>query len=98
MVVVGCSTTNTRTIIEEDIIEKIHPEMPRPISAYYPKLYIEEFDDGELYVYMTFRDSQNMRIMLNDTHRYIKESNDLLCFYRKKLNEEFCVKDLNVKK
>ena len=95
IIVTGCTTTNT--IIEEDIVNKVHPTMPRGIKVYYPVLYLDVFDDGELYTYMTFKDSQNLRIMLNDTYRYIKESNDLLCFYRKKLNEEFCIKESNVK-
>lgn len=96
IVVIGC--TATKTVYEDGIVDDIHPTLPRGIKPYYPTLYLDVFEDGELYTYMTFKDSQHMRIMLNDTYRYIKESNDLLCFYRKKLNEEFCIRESDVKR
>lgn len=96
IIISGCVTTNT--VYEEEVLDKVHPTLPRGIKAYYPTLYLDVFEDGELYTYMSFKDSQNLRLMLNDTHRYIKETNDLLCFYRKNLNEEFCIKESNVKK
>lgn len=95
LLIVGCSTTKIEYV--DETIDDIHPTLPRGIKPYYPTLYLDVFEDGELYTYMTFRDSQNMRIMLNDTYRYIKETNDVLCFYRKKLKEEFCLKESDVK-
>lgn len=59
-----------------------HPPMPRQISVYNVDWKVIVIDDVP-YVALTYEDSLEFRIFLEDVHRYIIESNAVLCFYNK---------------
>lgn len=88
LIIGGCSSIKHETY-ELSVDSNIHPSMPKPVVGFKPKFDVIVIDDVS-YVTMSYKDSQDLRVFMNDMFRYIKESNELLCFYRHELKEIRC--------
>lgn len=75
--------------IELDKSVLVHPELPTPVSNYKLDWKVLVLKD-DVYIALNYNDSLEMRKLLEDMKRYIKESNNIMCYYRKDLKEDFC--------
>lgn len=83
----ACGSYPTQPQSTESTI--IHPELPQPVAPYQFDWNIIEHEDKP-YVALTFDDSLVFRQYLEDILRYIRESNDLLCYYREGNGDPIC--------
>lgn len=67
----------------------INPTWPDSIKEYKANWEVKVID-GKPFVGMSFEDSQEFRIWLDDVLRYTKEANNMVCFYRAPLKEKRC--------
>lgn len=67
----------------------VDPSWPAPIMPYEAKWEVHVID-GVPFVGMPFAESQKFRIFMDDTVRYVKDSNDMICYYRSHLEEPKC--------
>lgn len=82
----GCQTN----VVEAPKPSTIHPELPAPVGKYNVKWKVIPQDD-HVYVGLTYDDSLQLKLMIEDLLRYIRESNTALCSYRRDLQEPRCV-------
>ncbi|MNO96577.1 hypothetical protein D3C76_882530 [compost metagenome] len=75
----GCSSTP----------DPSHPALPTPISPYtfHWKVLVQE---DHVYVALTYDESLRLKVLMEDMTRYMRDSNAVMCFYRKDLNEYRC--------
>lgn len=66
-----------------------HPEWPSPIQPYQFDWIVVE-SNGTVVVGLEYNESLEFRLMLEDLKRYVKDTNDMVCFYRKDLEELRC--------
>lgn len=71
--------------------QKADPAWPDPIQAYKENSFKVINQDGKIWVGMSFDDSQNFRIWLNDIQRYVKDQDSMICYYRSQLKESRCL-------
>ena len=95
----GCITTTERVYTEtEEII--YHPPRPAPVRNYVvPWVVITdetilEEPNGSVFVGLEYNNSLTYREWLESIDVYVQKTNQLLCGYRKELNEEMCKKYL----
>lgn len=81
----GCSTAKS-VVIQQ----KSDPAWPDTIQPYTPDKFKVIQQGNSVFVGMSFDDSQNFRIWLNDVQRYVKDQNSMLCYYRSHLKESRC--------
>lgn len=67
-----------------------HPRLPVPVSTYKVNWKVLPQPDGKVYVALSYDDSLIMRAMMEDLVRYTRDSNSVMCFYRKDLHEPRC--------
>lgn len=82
----GC-VTHQPTLIQQ----KADPTWPDPIQQYQVNSFKVINQNGKLWVGMSFDDSQNFRIWLNDIKRYVKDQDSMICYYRSQLKENRCL-------
>lgn len=87
VLLVGC----TQPLPQATKVEKMHPSWPDPIKSYEGKWEVKVID-GKAWVGMPFEDSQKYRSWMDDIHRYIQDSNGVICYYRSELKEPKCIK------
>jgi hypothetical protein len=88
---VGCATKPPEPPVQRETIN--HPALPKPINAYTFKWRVITLEDG-VYVGLPYDKSLDFRLMMEDTARYIRDSNAVMCFYRTELEEPQCVKPI----
>jgi hypothetical protein len=89
ILLVGCSTIKP---INDQII--IHPELPRPISSLQIDWDVIELNQ-DLYIGTEYNSFLLLLEHQSDLIRYIEQTNKSICFYRKELNENFCLQKEN---
>ncbi|QPI13889.1 outer membrane lipoprotein Rz1 [Serratia phage 4S] len=67
----------------------VDPSWPAPIMPYQAKWEVHVIN-GVPFVGMPFDESQKFRIFMDDTVRYVKDANDVICYYRSHLEEPKC--------
>lgn len=80
----GCSPIQPK---QETII---HPEWPKPIQPYSFDWKVVVIDNKTAIIGLDYDQSLEFRLFLEDYKRYTKESNEIICFYRKSLNDKRC--------
>lgn len=93
VVVSGCTQAPVKTISEPKRI--IHPELPAPVSSYAFEWKVVVIDDKNVVIGLSYDQSIDFKIFLEDVKRYISESNVILCSYRKDLKENRCTKAID---
>lgn len=66
-----------------------HPALPDPISPYTFHWKVIPLED-HVYVGLTYDESLRLKVLMEDMTRYMRDSNAVMCFYRKELNEFRC--------
>lgn len=66
-----------------------HPALPTPISPYTFHWKVIPLED-HVYVGLTYDESLRLKVLMEDMTRYMRDSNAVMCFYRKELNEIRC--------
>lgn len=84
----GCSMFPWTSQPEEPII--IHPDLPRPIKIYTIEWSVYDIN-GNPVVGTRYPDFLNLLDTHYDINRYIKQLSKSICFYRKELQEDFCM-------
>lgn len=84
----GCNTKPIATVSEPKRI--IHPELPSPVDPYKFDWKVIVIDEKTVIVGLDYDQSIDFRIFLDDIKRYMKETNVILCSYRKELKEPQC--------
>ena len=69
----------------------VHPSWPDKIKPWEGHWEVKVID-SKAWVGMSFEDSQEFRIWLNDVSRYVKDANGMICYYRSDLKEQRCMK------
>jgi hypothetical protein len=94
----GCSSTPDITFNENFS----HPELPNPVQPYTFDFKVitnenkdEKIEEGQVYLAIDYNDSLQFRQFLEDMKRYMLESNQLICYYREELQEQFCLNQDN---
>lgn len=83
---VGCTTAPV------DVPKStIHPNWPAPVKEFHTEWKVIDVD-GKPFVALPYEDSQYFRIWGEEVKRYILQSNNMICYYRKDLNEPRCQK------
>jgi hypothetical protein len=67
-----------------------HPTLPTPISPYTFHWKVIPLED-HVYVGLTYDESLRLKVLMEDMTRYMRDSNAVMCFYRKELNEYRCL-------
>ena len=68
----------------------VEPDFPKPIQPYRFNWKVVVIS-GKPVVGLDYDESLNFRLFLEDINRYIKESNNIICFYRKQIDNH-CLK------
>jgi hypothetical protein len=67
-----------------------HPALPSPVGKY--KLKWKVIPQGDhVYVALTYDESLQLKLMIEDLLRYSRESNSVMCYYRRELAEPRCL-------
>lgn len=66
-----------------------HPALPAPISPYTFHWKVIPLED-HVYVGLRYDESLRLKVLMEDMTRYMRDSNAVMCFYRKELNEIRC--------
>lgn len=85
---VGCASKPVLIPTEPKRI--IHPELPSPVNPYKFDWRVVVIDERTVIVGLDYDDSIDFKIFLEDVKRYMKETNVILCSYRRELNEPRC--------
>lgn len=89
MLLSGCASDPITVVSDPKRI--IHPELPAPIDPYKFDWKVVVLEDGKtVIVGLDYDESVDFKIFLEDIKRYIKQSNTILCSYRRDLNEPQC--------
>lgn len=80
LVMVGCAS---------DPEPLSHPALPTPISPYTFHWKVITLED-HVYVGLRYDESLRLKVLMEDMTRYMRDSNAVMCFYRKELNEIRC--------
>lgn len=88
----GCSSMSWDSLPEEPIV--VHPDLPRPIEIHIMSWLLFEYDKQNV-VGVPYDDFLNLLDTQYSTHRYIEQLRKSVCFYRKDLQEEFCMLEYN---
>ncbi|WJZ28122.1 Rz-like spanin [Serratia phage 92A1] len=81
LALVGCA--------QEPQKPSVDPLWPKPIKTYSTEWKVIVVD-GSAYMALPYAESQEFRIWLEDIHRYVQQSNDMICYYRAPLKEAKC--------
>ena len=84
----GCSLMSVESLPEEPII--IHPDLPRPVTIHDINWIIINTENSVV-VATDYNNFLNMLDTNYDVGRYIQQLIQSICFYRKDLQEDFCV-------
>lgn len=87
---VGCVSAPRERQIETP---KIHPSWPAPIRPFQTTWTVIDVS-GTTMVAIPYKESQDLRIWLEDIKRYMIQANNLICYYRSDLNELKCKENL----
>lgn len=69
----------------------IHPTLPNSISSYRFD-WVVVVDQDKPIVGLEYNQSIDFRLFMEDMKRYIKEQNEIICYYRVDLKESRCKK------
>lgn len=86
---VACGHNQPQTRPQETII---HPVWPNSVSSYKFN-WVVVVDGNNPIVGLEYNQSVEFRLFMEDMKRYIKEQNEMLCYYRDKLKESRCKKE-----
>lgn len=67
----------------------IHPSWPTPVSPYKFD-WMVVVDEDKPIVGLEYNQSVDFRLFMEDMKRYIKEQNQIICYYRPELKESRC--------
>ena len=83
----GCGTT-----VNSEPTVTLHPDLPAPVDVRIYDWKIIE-DDNKVYVGLKYQDYLDFAQDRQSILKYIRESNNVICFYRKgeDLNDSICV-------
>lgn len=87
----GCSANEVKST-GRGMDQIIHPDLPRPVDPYRFDWVVIE-DQDKPYVALTFDDSLKFRQYLEDILRYIRDSNEVICYYREGQDDDICGED-----
>lgn len=92
----ACSTTPPPKVTFDENFS--HPELPNPVQPYkfgfhvITEKNVESFVDAETaYVAIDYEETLIFRQFLEDMKRFMLEANGVICYYRKELEEQFCI-------
>lgn len=75
-----------------------HPELPNPVQPYTFDFFVitgdnidEVVDSENVYVAIEYQQTLLFRQFLEDMKRFMLEANGVICYYRKELEEDFCI-------
>ena len=67
-----------------------HPALPGPVGKY--NLHWKVIPQKDfVYVALTYDESLQLKLMIEDLLRYSRESNSVMCYYRRELAESRCL-------
>ena len=90
----GCSTTVVPPPQPAPVVVEYHPPWPDPLQPCPIKW--ETFNiNNKPYVALSFEDNLNFAICGQDMRKYILETRQIICHYRRSLSEPQC-KEINV--
>lgn len=89
-----CGCQHTDVPVQPPVVVN-HPSWPAPIVPYKFDWKVIQVDD-KVYVGLEYDQSIEFRIFMEDIKRYIKDSNDVICFYRDSLKEVRCYQQKSV--
>jgi hypothetical protein len=90
----GCFGSTTKPPVETAPVI-VHQARPAPIQRYDFRWHVVPTEDKGVIVGLEYNDSLEFRLFLEDVYRYNRDTNELLCFYRKDLNEDMCKKSVD---
>lgn len=84
MLLTGC----TSVVPAPQEVPKIHPQWPAPVQSLDVKWKVINKDGPQ--VALSYKESQGLRIWLEDVKRYLQQMKTMVCYYRVDLNEPKC--------
>jgi hypothetical protein len=88
LLMVGCKTNDIEIPPQKETL--IHPEWPTSVKPYTFDWKVVVQENQDVVIGLSYDQSLEFRIFLEDIRRYINETNRTLCFYRKDLKEKIC--------
>jgi hypothetical protein len=85
---VGCKSNDI--VVEPPKETLIHPERPVAVRPYSFDWKVVVLEDQSVIIGLSYDQSLEFRIFLEDIRRFINETNKTLCFYRSELKEIQC--------
>lgn len=92
LLLVGCSQVNNVQVKPSDL--SADPSWPSPVKPVKVNWVVTNIENTP-YVGLTYKDSLDLRIWLEDIKRYIVDVNNMVCYYRTPLKEERCFESKN---
>lgn len=86
VMMMGCAS---KPVVEPSAVIT-HPALPTPVGKYNLHWKVIPRDDA-VYVALTYDESLQLKLMIEDLLRYTKESNSIMCSYRRDLKEARCL-------
>lgn len=85
----GCTTKQPEPKPEPQAVIT-HPALPSPVGKYVLHWKVIPQDD-HVYVALPYDESLQLKTMIEDMLRYARESNSVMCYYRRDLKEQRCL-------
>lgn len=86
MLLTGCASV----VPTSPEVPKIHPQWPAPVSPIDVNWKVINQEGPQ--VALSYKESQDLRIWLEDVKRYLQQMKTMVCYYRVELNEPKCEK------
>lgn len=67
----------------------LHPTLPSEVKPVNIEWRVDS-EEGKARVSMSWEDSQKFRVWMEDVKRYTLETREVVCYYRRELNEGRC--------
>lgn len=87
LMLAGC--WNTKEQVEPPRDTLVHPAYPSPVQPYTFNWVVVPLEK-EVIVGLEYNQSLEFRLFLEDMKRYIREQNEMLCFYRHEIEDPRC--------
>lgn len=87
----GCMWNDKPTDATQPRTTIVHPSWPVTVQPYRFDWRVVVINDEEVLVGLSYDQSLDFRLFLEDVKRYMGESNRVICYYREELKESRCV-------
>lgn len=89
LVLAGCESTP----YGEDVSVTVHPNWPSPVEVPVvgdPRVMPDPNNQGNVIIIQDLSDWVRFQIFMHDVKRYMRDSREMICFYRKEIQGDYC--------